>query len=154
MNKFYLASKKSSLCDSLYRYQIAKPIISVGGKSGNKTTYFENSESFATLIKVSSDYFAKYIGTKISCGVKFDKIKNCQTFRGEYTYNQIISYLNEFISIYILCYACDYPETNLILNNNNICQNCEACGFQSEITLNHMDKTYDLIKKTLLLVKV
>jgi translation initiation factor 2 beta subunit (eIF-2beta)/eIF-5 len=91
--KFYLATKESSLNDPLYRYQICKPIINVTGKTGNKSTWFENSEQFSKAIGRPSDFFAKYISNKLSCPSKFDKDKNCQYFKGDYSYDTIILYL-------------------------------------------------------------
>ena len=38
LNLFYLASKESALVDPEYRYKIASPTVSVGGKKGNRTT--------------------------------------------------------------------------------------------------------------------
>ena len=149
-SKFYLATKESSLMDSMYRYQIEQPKISISGKNGNKTTYFENSESFAQSIGISSLFFSKYISTKISCPSSFDKLKNCISFKGDYSQEIINQHLKDFIKIYILCINCDYPEIDLNINSNkNICQNCRACGFNNEISLKYMDKTYDFIKKNI-----
>ena len=149
-DRFYLASKESSLSDPSYRYQVNRPIISVFGKQGNKTTLFENSESFAKSINRPSEYFAKYISYKLSCPSKFDKDKNCQTFKGEYKEELIEQYLIDFVKIYILCPKCDYPDTKLNLNDKKmICINCESCGNNHIITSNHMDKTYDFIEKKL-----
>ena len=148
--KFYLASKECSLQDPMYRYQIEQPKISIGGKQGNRTTYFENSEIFSKLINVSSMFFGKYISNKISCPLNFDKTKNCLGFKGEYSIDLIIQHLNEFIKIYILCSNCDYPETDLNLNTKKkICQICRSCGTIYDIPNKYMDKSYDFISKNI-----
>lgn len=149
-NYFYLASKESSLMDSEYRYKINKPKISVNGKQGNKTTMFENSEYYSDKIGISSIFFGKYIGNKISCPSNFDNTKKCLTFKGEYTQEQIEQYLKDFLKIYILCSSCDYPETDLTLDDKkNIISTCRSCGNNSSIDKKYMDKTYDYIKKNI-----
>lgn len=149
-NKFYLATKESSLTDSEYRYKIDPPIFFIGGKQKNKTTLFENSESFAKDIGVPSLFFCKYIANKISCPLNFDKDKNCYGFKGDYSNDIILQHLNDFIKIYILCPGCDYPEIDLKLDSKkNINQICRSCGTINIINAKYMDKTYDFIEKQL-----
>lgn len=153
---FYLASRDSSLIDPEYRYKIASPIVSVGGKKGNRSTLFENSEYYSEKLGVPSVYFGKYIGNKISCPLSIDKEKKCISWKGEYTREQIENHLKEFIKIYILCPDCDYPETNLYLNLDEqkfvgklISKLCRSCGSSNLIEAKYMDKTYDFIQKNI-----
>ncbi len=147
---FYLASKESALSDPEYRYKIASPIVSVGGKKGNRTTYFENSEYYAEKMGVPSIFFGKYIGNKISCPSSVDKEKKCLTWKGEYTKEQIESYLKDFIKIYVLCPNCDYPEINLCLDDKKLIgMLCRSCGSSNLIESKYMDKTYDFIQKNI-----
>ncbi len=147
-NKFYLATNESSLSDPCYRYQINNPIITVSGKQGNRTTFFENSESFAKSINRDSEIIGKFIGCKIASSMKFDKDKNCLSFKGEYDATIIINHLNEFIKIFVLCPGCDYPETNLKLNIKKfLYHECKACGKENEINTKFIDKTYEFIIK-------
>ena len=149
-NLFYLASKESSLSDPEYRYKISNPIISVSGKKGNRTTLFENSEYFAEKIGIPSVFFGKYIGYKISCPSLIDKEKKCLGWKGEYTKEQIESYLKDFIKIYVLCPCCDYPEINLFLNDKKLIGKlCKSCGMENLIETKYMDKTYDFIQKNI-----
>ena len=147
---FYLASKESALTDPEYRYKITNPIISVGGKKGNRTTYFENSEYYSEKLGVPSIFFGKYIGNKISCPQSVDKDKKCICWKGEYTREQIETYLKDFIKIYILCPDCDYPETDLYLGENKLVSTlCRSCGKSSLVETKYMDKTYDFIQKNI-----
>lgn len=147
-NLFYLASRDSTLVDPEYRYKIAKPIISVGGKKGNKTTLFENSEYYSEKLGIPSAYFGKYISNKISCPLLIDKEKKCISWKGEYTQELVESHLKDFIKIYILCPNCDYPETDIYLNEKKLLgQLCRSCGASNLIEMKYMDKTYDFIQK-------
>jgi len=150
LDLFYLASKDSALSDPEYRYKIANPIISVGGKKGNKTTLFENSEYYSEKIGLPSIFFGKYIGNKISCPSLVDKEKKCLSWKGEYTKKQIESYLKDFIKIYVLCPDCDYPETDLYLDDKKLIGRlCRSCGMSNLIESKYMDKTYDFIQKNI-----
>lgn len=145
---FYFATKESSLVDPQYRYRYDEPIITVSGKKGNQTTYFENSEYFAEKIRMPSEYFTKYIAGRLSCGSKFDSDKKCQTFRGDFTFDKIREYLFEFVKNYLICNNCDYPETFLQKNKNRILiKHCESCGTESNVNCKSIDKAYDFIDK-------
>lgn len=147
---FYMASKESALLDPEYRYKITSPVVSVGGKKGNRTTYFENSEYYSEKMGIPSVFFGKYIGNKISCPSSVDKEKKCLTWKGEYTKEQIESYLKDFIKIYVLCPNCDYPEVNLYLNDKKLIgMLCRSCGSSNFIESKFMDKTYDFIQKNI-----
>lgn len=145
---FYLASRDSALTDPEYRYKIASPVISVSGKKGNRTTLFENSEYYSEKLGVPSVYFGKYIGNKISCPQSMDKEKKCISWKGEYTREQIENHLKDFIKIYILCSDCDYPETDLYLDEQKLVGKlCRSCGTSNLIEAKYMDKTYDFVQK-------
>ena len=147
---FYLASKESALLDPEYRYKIASPTITVGGKKGNKTTYFENSEYYSEKMNIPSTFIGKYIGNKISCPSSVDKEKKCLTWKGEYTKEQIESHLRDFIKIYVLCPECDYPEVDLYLDDKKLIGTlCRSCGKSNLIESKYMDKTYDFIQKNI-----
>lgn len=148
---FYLASKETTLDDPNYRYKISPPIITVSGKKGNRTTWFENSEYYSKQLgDCPSLFFGKYIGNKISCPSNFDKEKNCLSWKGEYSKEQIESHLKDFIKIYILCPVCDYPETIMFLNSKKcIGLNCKSCGGSFLVESKYMDKTYDFICKNI-----
>ena len=150
LDLFYLASKESTLSDPEYRYKITSPIITVGGKKGNRTTFFENSEYYSEKIGLSSIFFGKYIGNKISCPSSVDKEKKCLCWKGEYTKEQIESYLKDFIKIYVLCSSCDYPEIDLYLDDKKLIGKlCRSCGISNLIESKYMDKTYDFIQKNI-----
>lgn len=147
---FYLASRESALTDPEYRYKIANPKVSVGGKKGNRTTLFENSDYYSEKLGVPSSFFGKYIGNKISCPSSTDKEKKCQCWKGEYSKEQIEVHLKDFIKIYILCPDCDYPETDLFLNEKKLIGLlCRSCGSSNLVEGKYMDKTYDFIQKNI-----
>lgn len=148
---FYLASKESTLSDPNYRYKIAHPIITMTGKKGYRSTWFENSEYFSEKLGgCPSIFIGKYIGNKISCPTSFDKEKNCIGWRGEYSKELIESHLKDFIKIYILCPQCDYPETTMFLNDKKcIGLECKSCGGSFLIESRYIDKTYDYISKNI-----
>jgi len=145
---FYWATKESALTDPGYRYRYFEPVITVTGKKGNRTTWLENSEYFTEILRVPSEYFAKYIGGRLSCPTSFDSNKNCQTFKGEYSLEQVKNYLFEFVKNYSLCSKCDYPETVLAKNDKKaLIKHCESCGTDTVVNYKSIDKAYDFIDK-------
>jgi translation initiation factor 2 beta subunit (eIF-2beta)/eIF-5 len=145
---FYFAVRDDHVNDPNFRYRYKEPIITYSGKNGNKTTFFENSEYYAEAIKLPSEYFAKYIGGRLSCPYKFDNDKKCQTFKGEYDYNDVKKYFLEFIKIYKICEPCDYPECILKLDDKKkLVKHCESCGRDVFVSYKSNDKAFDYIEK-------
>ena len=144
---FYFATRDDHLNDPNFRYRFLEILISYTGKNGNRTTYFENSEYFANVIKLPSEYFGKYIGGRLSCSTRFDSEKKCQSFKGEYDYQDIKKYFMEFIISYIICPNCDYPECVLKSNEkNNLIKHCESCGEDFKVNYKSNDKAFDFIE--------
>jgi translation initiation factor 5 len=153
MSKIHLATKESALTDPSYRYQIDKLDIKAQGKQGNMTTYFLNSEEIASKISRSSKLFGKYISNSLSCPSGFDKEKSCLTFKGTYSYDQILKYFMEFVQVYVLCPICDYPEIQLYNQKDKgkklgIYYHCESCGSDNLVNAK-LDKTYEFIEKNI-----
>ncbi len=145
---FYFATKESFLSDTEYRYRYNEPVISVTGKKGNRTTFFENSDYFAQILRMPSEYFAKYMAGRLSCSASFDSAKNCETFKGEFSQEQIKTYFFEFVKNYSICTQCDYPETVLAKNTKKLLiKHCESCGTDSIINCKSIDKAYDFIDR-------
>ena len=147
---FYFATRETTLQDPTYRYRYNEPEISVIGKKGNKTTYFENSEYYSSILELPSEYFAKYMAGRLSCSHNFDNEKKCQTFKGDFSQDQIKKFFFEFVQTYKICKSCDYPEAVIEKNEKkNLIKRCNSCGNQSDINYKSIDKSYDFIVKKL-----
>ena len=150
-NEIYLTSKEIHLNDHNYRYKIKPLNIKLMGRQDNWTTYFLNSEEIAKKINRPSNYFGKFISYSLSCPMKYDKDKDCLTFKGDYSSEIITKYFIEFIKIYVLCPNCDLPETQLFLHKDkklkNLSHNCNACGIISLVKTKSSDKTFEFIEK-------
>jgi translation initiation factor 2 beta subunit (eIF-2beta)/eIF-5 len=147
---FYFAVRKDHLDDSDFRYRYKEPEVEHSGKHGNKTTYFSNSEYFAEKIRLPSEYFGKYMAGRLSCPYSFDKDKNCITFKGEYSLDDVKNYFFEFVKIYVMCQPCDYPECTLRLDDKkNLIKHCESCGANQMVNFKSNDKAFQFIEREL-----
>ena len=148
MVKLYLSSDSSIIeNDPYYRYQIEYPIFTNSIKSGTKITVFENSQSFSKALNINDEFLCKFISNKLSCQLQQTPLN--YYFKGHHNPDTILSMINNFIKIYILCPNCDLPETNLFLDDGIISHDCESCGQKNNIISKYQDKTYDFIKKKL-----
>ncbi len=151
MDKINLTTNEYSLYDNDYRYKLDKPIIDIGGKKGNKTTFIYNSEIISKYLNINSMLIGKYISYSLSCQVSMDKGNKCLSFKGEYTQQQIEKLLIEFINIYILCPICDLPETSLHKNKElGIYHDCRSCGNLTKVNIKKIDKIYEFIEKNII----
>ena len=150
MDKINLTTNEFSINDEEYRYQLEKPVIDIGGKKGNRTTYIYNSEKIAKHLNVNSMFFGKYISNSLSCPISTSKEFKCLALKGEYDTEKITKLLIEFINIYILCPVCDLPETDLHKNKEiGVHHVCRSCGEITKVNIKKIDKTYEYIEKNI-----
>lgn len=148
MSEINLASRETNINDKNYRYKINALNVKCMGKQDNYTTYIMNSEEIATILKIPSEYYGKYIGYSLSCPMKMDKENKCLSFKGDYKKDIITKYFMEFVKTYILCPTCDFPETYLCKNaEKKLSQKCNSCGGIYIIKPKSNDKLYDYIDK-------
>lgn len=84
---------------------------------------------FIDIIK----YFAYELGTP---GI-YDAKSQSGMLRGKYDDSQLALVLDQFIDQFILCQACQNPETLLYLNKKALKLQCKACGASSMVDKNH-----------------
>jgi translation initiation factor 2 beta subunit (eIF-2beta)/eIF-5 len=86
--------------------------------------------------------------------MKQDKDKDCLSFKGKYTQEQITVHFMDFVKTYVLCPSCDLPETQLFIQKDKgkpkgLTHTCEACGTLSLVKPKLSDKTFEFIEKNI-----
>ncbi len=128
--------------DPFYRYKRPKFEIQVF----NKKIWILNINQIAKALNRDSTMIAKFLGKCCSTSAKINNKQNYLEINAVYTLDQLDVFLQKFIDKYVLCPACEIPETSLNKKSNRLVFNCKACGNMSKLDVK--DKYDTLIFNT------
>ncbi|KAJ8683846.1 hypothetical protein QAD02_019638 [Eretmocerus hayati] len=135
-----------SVSDAFYRYKMPRIQAKVEGKGNGIKTVIVNMVEVAKAIGRPATYPTKYFGCELGAQTQFDFKNERFIVNGSHDAVKLQDLLDGFIRKYVLCPACDNPETELSINakKGTISQGCKACGHHGLIESNHKLNTYIL----------
>lgn len=135
-----------SVTDAFYRYKMPRISAKVEGKGNGIKTVIVNMVEVAKAIGRPATYPTKYFGCELGAQTQFDFKNERFIVNGSHEAAKLQDLLDGFIRKYVLCPACDNPETDLIISakKGTIAQRCKACGHHGLLETNHKLNTYIL----------
>lgn len=135
-----------NVMDPFYRYKMPRIIAKVEGKGNGIKTVIVNMSDVAKALSRPPTYTTKYFGCELGAQTQFDVKNDRYIVNGSHDAAKLQDLLDGFIKRFILCPACDNPETNLnVLHKKGmISQRCIACGHTGNIDMRHKLTTYIL----------
>lgn len=135
-----------SVSDAFYRYKMPRIQAKVEGKGNGIKTVIVNMVEVAKAIGRPATYPTKYFGCELGAQTQFDFKNERFIVNGSHDATKLQDLLDGFIRRYVLCPACDNPETELMVNSKKgtISQGCKACGHHGFLESNHKLNTYIL----------
>lgn len=132
--------------DAFYRYKMPRIQAKVEGKGNGIKTVIVNMIEVAKAIGRPATYPTKYFGCELGAQTQFDFKNERFIVNGSHDASKLQDLLDGFIRKYVLCPACDNPETELLVNakKGTISQGCKACGHHGLLETNHKLNTYIL----------
>lgn len=132
--------------DAFYRYKMPRIQAKVEGKGNGIKTVIVNMVDVAKAIGRPATYPTKYFGCELGAQTQFDFKNERFIVNGSHEANKLQDLLDGFIRKYVLCPACDNPETELLVSakKGTISQGCKACGHHGLLESNHKLNTYIL----------
>jgi len=118
----------------------------VEGKGNGIKTVIVNMVDVAKAIGRPATYPTKYFGCELGAQTQFDFKNERFIVNGSHDATKLQDLLDGFIRKYVLCPACDNPETELMVSSKRgtISQGCKACGHHGLLESNHKLNTYIL----------
>lgn len=130
--------------DPYYRYKMPRILAKVEGKGNGIKTVIANMSDIGKALCRPPTYPTKYFGCELgaqtNCNLKSDRF----IVNGEHDANKLQDILDGFIRKFVLCPACDNPETTLTVKRNTIHSKCKACGHAFIIDPKHKISTFIL----------
>ncbi|XP_053996106.1 eukaryotic translation initiation factor 5 [Hylaeus anthracinus] len=135
-----------NVSDAFYRYKMPRIQAKVEGKGNGIKTVIVNMVDVAKAIGRPATYPTKYFGCELGAQTQFDFKNERFIVNGSHDATKLQDLLDGFIRKYVLCPACDNPETELIVSakKGTISQGCKACGYHGLLESNHKLNTYIL----------
>ncbi|XP_076172893.1 eukaryotic translation initiation factor 5 [Ptiloglossa arizonensis] len=135
-----------NVSDAFYRYKMPRIQAKVEGKGNGIKTVIVNMVDVAKAIGRPATYPTKYFGCELGAQTQFDFKNERFIVNGSHDATKLQDLLDGFIRKYVLCPACDNPETELMVNakKGTISQGCKACGYHGLLESNHKLNTYIL----------
>lgn len=135
-----------NVSDAFYRYKMPRIQAKVEGKGNGIKTVIVNMVDVAKAISRPATYPTKYFGCELGAQTQFDFKNERFIVNGSHDATKLQDLLDGFIRRYVLCPACDNPETELMVSSKKgtISQGCKACGHHGLLESNHKLNTYIL----------
>lgn len=114
--------------DPYYRYKMPRILAKVEGKGNGIKTVIANMTDIAKALARPPTYPTKYFGCELGAQTNFDLKNDRYIVNGEHDANKLQDILDGFIKKFVLCPACENPETTLTVKRQTIHSKCKACG--------------------------
>lgn len=131
--------------DPFYRYKMPLIISKIEGRGNGIRTAVVNTSDVARALSRPPAYIIKYFGVELGSSAKINEVDDRYLVNGAHEASKLQDLLDGFISKFVLCAACQNPETDLIkLKDGSLTRDCKACGQRSPIDMRHKLTTYIL----------
>eukprot|EP00051_Salpingoeca_urceolata_P004621 m.66389 g.66389 ORF g.66389 m.66389 type:complete len:435 (+) comp13748_c0_seq2:447-1751(+) len=131
--------------DAFYRYKMPPILAKVEGKGNGIKTVIPNMVEVAKALSRPPEYPTKFFGCELGAQTIMDAKNERYIVNGAFDAPRLQDLLDGFIQKFVLCPACDNPETNLrVTSKKTIEQTCLACGHRGFLPMNHRLTTYIL----------
>jgi len=130
--------------DQFYRYKMPRLQAKVEGKGNGIKTVVVNAVEVAKALSRPATYPIKFFGCELGAQTQFDIKHDRYIVNGSHDANRLQDLLDGFIKKFVLCPACDNPETTLNPNQKKqiITQRCKACGNSGLLDMRHKLTTF------------
>lgn len=132
--------------DQFYRYKMPRLQAKVEGKGNGIKTVVVNAVDVAKALSRPATYPIKFFGCELGAQTQFDIKHDRYIVNGSHDATRLQDLLDGFIKKFVLCPACDNPETTLNPNQKKqtITQRCKACGNSGMLDMRHKLTTFIL----------
>ncbi|VVT57505.1 uncharacterized protein SAPINGB_P005729 [Magnusiomyces paraingens] len=129
--------------DPFYRYKMPLIVSKIEGRGNGIRTAIVNTSDVARALSRPPAYITKYFGVELGSAAKINEADDRYIVNGAHEASKLQDLLDGFISKFVLCAACQNPETDLIkLKDGTLTRDCKACGHRSPIDMRHKLTTY------------
>ena len=135
-----LAIGKENRNDPCYRYKMNPIDIRQTDRGKNSKTIILNLEKIANQLYKRPEYLIKYLGYSCAAEAGIDSKSQEYYIKGTFTHDTLSGFVDKFIDEYVICPACNKPETSLKTKDDFIKIKCYVCGANFKMVDSKMNK--------------
>lgn len=130
--------------DAFYRYKMPKIQSKIEGKGNGIKTVVSNMVEVAKALNRPPAYVTKFFGNEVGSIVHCDDKTGRYIVNGAHDAEKLATLLDSFINKFVLCPACENPETDLSIQGRDmiIYRQCKACGHSATVDMGHKLVTF------------
>ncbi|KAH9917390.1 eukaryotic translation initiation factor 5 [Epithele typhae] len=118
-------------------------LTKIEGKGNGIKTVLPNMSDVARSLSRPPTYPTKFFGCELGAQTSFDEKNDRYIVNGAHDAPKLRELLDVFIDKFVLCKACDNPETDLtITKTEEILRDCKACGERTGVDMRHKLTTF------------
>lgn len=120
-------------------------LTKIEGKGNGIKTVVPNMSDVARALSRPPTYPTKFFGCELGAQTTFDEKSDRYIVNGAHDATRLRELLDVFIDKFVLCGSCKNPETDLIINKQDmIIRDCKACGQRTNVDMRHKLTTFIL----------
>ena len=116
------------LKDKCYAYRMPAVRVSSDGCKNHAKTRVLNLQNVASALRVNPLYLLKHWEFDFGVLTEFNLAIDEFTLNGEFSASILQESLDKFLSKYVLCVRCRYPDTFFQVKRQELRVKCNACG--------------------------
>lgn len=135
---------KRDVQDPYYRYKMPRIQCKIEGKGNGIKTVFVNLADVGKALARPPSYVTKFFGAEVGALSQVDDRTQKYLVNGVHDQEKLQSLLDVFILKFVLCPACENPETVLKVSKKDatITRTCQACGNRALVDMQHKLVSY------------
>lgn len=143
-NQSGMINIKRDVQDPYYRYKMPRIQCKIEGKGNGIKTVLINLADVGKALSRPPSYLTKFFGAEVGALSQVDDRTSKYLVNGVHDQEKLQSLLDIFIQKFVLCPACENPETFLKVSKKDatITRTCQACGNRALVDMLHKLVTF------------
>ena len=124
--------------DPFYRYKMPRLVSKIEGRGNGIKSVIDNADEIGRALNRLPSYITKYFAFELGTLCIINDRDSRYIVNGAHDAEKLQGILDGFINKFVLCQACENPETDLIVEKDgSVLRVCKACGHRGPVDMAH-----------------
>jgi translation initiation factor 5 len=125
--------------DAFYRYKMPRLVSKIEGRGNGIKTVLDNATEAGRALNRLPSYITKFFAFELGTLCIINDKDARYIVNGAHDAEKLQDILDSFIKKFVLCPACENPETDLLVNakDGTVLRACKACGHRGGVDMAH-----------------
>lgn len=124
--------------DPFYRYKMPRLVSKIEGRGNGIKSVIDNADEIGRALNRLPSYITKYFAFELGTLCIINDRDARYIVNGAHDAEKLQGILDGFINKFVLCQACENPETDLVVEKDgSVLRACKACGHRGLVDMAH-----------------